>query len=147
MSFATSSVKTDKLSLLTEVGEPDDVVPGLGALDARDGGDDLDEQPLSEEGARLSVDLDELGLDVALGQDGEVLVHDLAAEGLVPVEVDQDLRRVFGRVEELLLLGDLGVLSVALVQPVGLLLLGLLQGFQASNLRGRYASLSEEALC
>ena len=127
MSFATSSVKTDNLSLLTEVGEPDDVVPGLGALDAQDGGDDLDEQPLSEEGARLSVDLDELGLDVALGQDGEVLVHDLAAEGLVPVEVDQDLRRVFGRVEELLLLGDLGVLSVALVlvQPVGLLLLGL----------------------
>ena len=63
--------------MVAEVREADDVVARLAVLDEHDGGDDLDPQPLREEGALLGVDLDKLGLQVLLGQDPEVLVHNL----------------------------------------------------------------------
>ena len=49
----------------------------LAILDEHDGGDDPDLEPLRQEWALLGVDLDELGLQVLLGQDSQVLVHNL----------------------------------------------------------------------
>ena len=49
----------------------------LAILDEHDGGDDPDLEPLGQEWALLGVDLDKLGLQVLLGQDTQVLVHNL----------------------------------------------------------------------
>ena len=108
---------------VAEIGEADDVAPGDGVLDHDHRGDRPDLQAVAQEGCLLRVDLDELGLHMLLGQDGHVLVQDLAPEGLLPIEVAHNVLRVLGHVEELLLLGDLGVLAVALLQPSLLLLL------------------------
>ena len=57
-----------------------------------------------------------------------MLVQDLAPECLVPVEVADDVLRVLGDVEELLLLRDLLVFAVAVLTPGGALLLHALHG-------------------
>ena len=79
--------------MVAEVREADDVVARLAVLDEHDGGDDLDPQPLREEGALLGVDLDKLGLQVLLGQDPEVLVHNLGRDRHLAFLVLGDLTR------------------------------------------------------
>ena len=82
-----------ELVVVAEVREADDVVARLAVLDEHDGGDDLDPQPLREEGALLGVDLDKLGLQVLLGQDPEVLVHNLW-EGAPTLSITPFIHRI-----------------------------------------------------
>ena len=82
-----------ELVVVAEVGEADDVVARLAVLDEHDGGDDPDLQPLRQEGALLGVYLDELGLQVPLGQDPEVLVHNLGRDRHLAFWVLGDLTR------------------------------------------------------
>ena len=86
----------------------------------------LNFQSVTQEGRFFCVDFAELGLDVLLGEDGEVFVQNFAPERLVAVEVAHHVLRVLGNIEEFLLLGYLRVLAVPLLQPVLFLLLGLL---------------------
>ena len=96
-----------ELVCVPEVGEAHDLARGLLVLDAEDGGDDLDLEAVTQEGALLSVNLTEPCLQVLLGQHAEVLVEYLASECLVPVEVDDAVITALGHCEELLLLRNL----------------------------------------
>ena len=51
----------------------------------------------------MVVHLAELGLNVLLGQDGEVLVHDLATECFFSVEMADYVLRILCHVEEFLM--------------------------------------------
>ena len=59
-----------------------------------------DERPKDDDGG---VHLAELGLNVLLGQDGEVLVHDLATECFFSVEMADYVLRILCHVEEFLM--------------------------------------------
>ena len=96
-----------ELVRVPEVSEAHDVGCGLLVLDAEDGGDHLDLEAVTQEGALLSIDLTEPRLQVLLGQCAEMLVEYLASEGLVPVEVNDAVVTALGHCEELLLLRDL----------------------------------------
>ena len=118
-----------ELVRVAEVGEPHEVCRGLLVLDAENSGDDLDLQPVAQEGALLGVDLAELSLQVLLGQDIEMFVIYFASECLVPVEMYHAVVAALGDGEELLLLRDLRVLSVSSSLPLRLLLLVLFHHF------------------
>ena len=51
---------------------------------------------------RCPVHLAKLGFHMFLGEEGKVFVHDLAPEGLFPVEVADHILRVLCYIEELL---------------------------------------------
>ena len=96
-----------ELVRVAEIAEAHDVGCSLLILDAEDGGDDLDLEAVTQEGALLSVNLTEPRLKVLLGQCAEMLVEYLASECLVPVEVDDTVVTALGHCEELLLLRNL----------------------------------------
>ena len=118
-----------KLVGVAQVGKPHDLGGGLLVLDAENGGDHSDLQPVAQERTLFSINLTELGLQMLLSQEIEVFVEYLAAEGLLSVEMYHTHVASFRHIEELLLLGDLGVLAVASGLPLGLLLLVLLHHF------------------
>ena len=114
-----------ELVRVPEVAEAHDVGRGLLVLDAEDGGDDLDLEAVTQKGALISVNLTEPRLQVLLGQCTEMLVEYLASEGLVPVEVDDAVVTALGHCEELLLLRNLGILSMTCTFPFDFLFLHL----------------------
>ena len=64
----------------------------------------------------LGVDFEESCFEVFGRQHLEVLVDNFAAEGGVSVEVDDHSLRLFGGVEESLLVGQLVVLTMAILK-------------------------------
>ena len=67
-----------------------------------------------KERALFGVDLHKLGFHVLFGQNGQVLINDLAPEEVVPVEVADDVLGFLRHLEEVLLLGDFRIFSVTL---------------------------------
>ena len=114
-----------ELVRVPEVSEAHDVGRGLLVLDAEDGGDDLDLEAVTQEGALISVNLTEPCLQVLLGQCAEMLVEYLASECLVAVEVDDTVVTALGHCEELFLLRNLGILSMTCTFPFDFLFLHL----------------------
>ena len=96
-----------ELVSVAEVGKAHDLAGGLLVLDAEDGGDDLNLEAVTQEGALLGVDLTEPCLQVLFGQKAEMLVEYLASECLVPVEVDDTVVTALGHCEEFLLFRNL----------------------------------------
>lgn len=68
-----------ELVRVPQVGESHHVILGLPVLNQRQRGNHLDPQPLCQERRLLHIQLDELSLQVLLGQDDQVLVQDLAS--------------------------------------------------------------------
>ena len=58
---------------------------------------------ISNQDEMMVVHLAELGLNVLLGQDGEVLVHDLASECFFSVEMADDVLRILCHIEKFLM--------------------------------------------
>ena len=67
-----------------------------------------------EERALFGVYLDELGLHMLFGQDGQVLIDNFAPEKVVTVKMADNILRFLGHFEEVLLLRNLCVLAVTL---------------------------------
>ena len=92
---------------VAQLGKAHDVGGGLLVLDAENGGDHSDLQPVAEERTLFSVNLTELSLQMLLSQEIEVLVEYFASEGLLSVEMYHTVVASFRDIEELFLLGNL----------------------------------------
>lgn len=101
---------------VAQICEAHDVVLRFAVLDQGYARDDLNPQPLRQEGTLFGVHFAKLGLDVFGGQNFEVHVNDSAAGRRIPVEVAHDVGRFFTYLEELLFVRQLAVLAVTLLE-------------------------------
>merc|ERR1719220_1018843 len=83
-----------ELVSVAQVCEADDVASGDRVLHHDHRRDGADLETVAEERSLFSIDLAKLGFHMFLGEEGEVFVHDLAPEGLFPVEVANHILRV-----------------------------------------------------
>ena len=118
-----------ELVSVAQVRKSHDLAGCLLVLDAENSWDHSDLQTVAQERTLFGINLTELGLKMLLSQDIEVFVEYLASEGLLSVEMYHAVVASFRNIEELLLLGDLGVLAVASRLPLRLLLLMFLHHF------------------
>lgn len=81
---------------VAQIREPHDVVLRFAILNAHNRRNDFDAEPLGEKGALLRVHFAELGLDMFLGQDRQVHVHDAAPLRRVAKEVADNVGRLLG---------------------------------------------------
>jgi len=111
-------------SALAQFGESDDEVPDLGVLHQENRGQLLHEQPAGEKRCVGRVHLAEPGLHVLGCQDLQVPVHDPALLVVDAIEVAHKVPRLLRHLEELLFIGQLRVLPMAVLDPLPLLLFG-----------------------
>lgn len=121
----TGQGKGREIVLVAHVSKADDAVHSDTIDEADDGWKHLNLQLLNEEGRLLGVEEDELGLGVRSSYLSQVHVYDLAPLEVLMIEVAHH-ELATSHVGQELLLGDLGVLSVALDEVLLLLLVDVL---------------------